>query len=923
MGKYLQQGTVLDEKYRIEKVLGYGGFAITYEGVLVSHVRTRVAIKELFLSQYVERETEISSEISLKEESDRRTFEKAKDDFLKEALILGIMNKEPAVVNVIDRFKANGTAYIVMEYVEGITLAQQVKEHGVFREKDIFQKILPLAATLEKIHENELIHGDISPDNIMYQKDGTLKLIDFGSSENYFEKGASAETIKDGYAAPEQYGSGELGPWTDIYGLCAAIYYCLTGVVPESSLQRTLYDELEKPSQIGIKMDAGLEQILWNGLELEAQNRYQSMKQMEEDIRAILPAERKKLPASVKRIGILAAAGMLAGIGVRGYQIYQEVNKFNGIETQKVLLIPEEDMTVNNFVEARQIVEERIRVLVGESPYTVEEKEDGTINIITPLEVFADQDTLDFYDRMICGVWNTEFGKYDETNGNYVRFPVSFEDFETVALQTGVNEKMSAEQSELIHAEVNKYIYLVLNEEKAAELRELFPSESILQLYLDFQLDEEIHDSISVTLSADGREMYLYGNFLQKGRFAELLTYNLSHPTFSQNFLLYGEIAADWESPDGSMLTGEYQKKENEIKNPAVTVSYSQSEQSAVQLSKGEWAYTLVNLKERLDQFQIPYAIGSEKDDPRQIVLKLEQEDATTLILDSLMKKGFTATIAGRWMEFGTPVSEQKGSMELIHGENASYRYSVRLEKEKWKDFQIFTEKLLDTGTGELFIKIGDYYIAKCVIEEPITDGKIIFDSLCDEAESAITEENKYLLDYLSKFVIDTSGFANYQLDKVTFTDETGEISEKQNFQEDPYVQDYAENFLKKAKARYPQISYDTLLKMQKNEVCIQLNVEVSDAFVKDALEMVKQIYFECELEEGWLDHIVFVLTEENTDSQEKARMIFVKDQESGKGYRADVLFQNGRMEWYKEEMEECLQKDEFFSQLLNTLNGQ
>lgn len=924
MELYLQQGTVLDDKYQIGKVIGHGGFGITYEGVISSHTRTKVAVKELFISEYMCRDAKSSDEVLLIDECYRSAFEKAKEDFLKEAIILGIMNKEPAVVNVIDRFKANGTAYIVMEYVEGMTLLQYWKEHGNFQDKEIFKKVLPLISTLRKVHDNQVIHGDISPENIMVQEDGTLKLIDFGSAGNYMSREMALKTVKDGYASAEQYTKdGATGPWTDIYSLCATIYFCITGKVPESAAQRTLYDELEKPSELGVKIEDGLEQILWKGISVDAKERYQTMEELETELRKVIPEEKRKLPVMVKAVGAAVLATVLITASAVGYEYYKEKNKFNGIETQKAVLVPDEEMTVSNFVEARRIVEERIQILAGETPYSIEEDEDGCLSIITALSVFENYDAQAFYDMMISGVWNTEIGKYVESSGTYLRCDIDNEDFVSVALQLGANDNMTAEQSELIHPEANRYIYLVLTDEKAKEIREVFPQESILNLYMDFRAEEEIHDSISVSLSEDGKEMYLYGNFIQKGNFGDLLTYNLSHQTYEQPFRLYCEITADWESPDDSMLTGEYQRREGEISDPAVTVSYSQNDQSALNLSKGEWAYILVNLKERLDQFKIPYAIGAEKDDARQIVLKMEAADTNAFVLNSLMEKGHMVTIAGRWKVYGTPVSPQNTSMELIHSQEEGYQYLVRLDKENWKNFQKFTEELLASGINELFIRLGEYYVAQCTIEEPVTDGRIIFDHLCDENESMITEENRYLFDYLSTFALDTSGFANYELDKVVFTDAKGEIDVEQKFQEEEYITDFAEEFLEKAVSLYPQITYETEFEMRNNGVSICLNLDMSDSFVDRSLEMIERIYRECGMQEGWLDNITFTLTRENAEDAESAQIYFGKTQEQENDYIMNVMFQNGRMEWYKEEMEEALTENPFFAERLNTINGQ
>lgn len=923
MSMYLRQGTILDEKYQIGRVIGHGGFGITYEAVLLEHAGTKVAVKELFLEEYMERDTDVSEQVVFGSEGQRPVFEKIRDDFLKEAIILGILNKEPAVVDVIDRFKANGTAYIVMEFVEGVTLLQYWKEHGNFQDLDIFKRMLPVIDALKKIHDNELIHGDISPENIMVQQDGTLKLIDFGAAASERNRNGS-RAVKDGYAPVELYSEGgRIGPWTDVYGLCASVYFCLTGKVPETAVQRVLYDELEKPSGQGIKIDEGLERILWKGLSVDETERYQTMEELETELRQVIPEERKRLPFPVAAAGVMILIGALGAAAVLGYRSYREKNKFNGVETQKVLLLPEEDMTVNNYVEARQVVEERIQILAGTEPYSILDNTEGRLEIITPLSLYEDYDVWELYDLMISGNWNTELGKYVEGDGTYLRLGIDQEDVVRTVLQTGANQKMTAEQAELIRPEVNKYIYLVLTDEKAKEVRQTFPKETILKLYLDFRNEESIHDALSVSVSEDGKELYLYGSFLQKSRFGELMVYNLTNPSFEQAFQLYCEIAADWESPDDSMLTGEYQCREEEIPDPAVVVSYSQDEMSARNLSKGEWAYVLVNLKDRLDQFHIPYAIGSEKDDARQIVLKIRQEDASTFLLDSIMTKGNELTISGKWADYGLNLSNRTTVMELTNGKDGTYCYSIRLAEGERDEFRKFTERLLEAGEEELYLVLGGYYVAQCSLDVPVTDGRILFDRICDGKDSRITEDNRYLFDYLSTFVQDVNGFADYHPVRMICTDENGELSEVQNLPEARDVKNFASEFLKKASSLYPQITYDEFPEQEMNDICVHLNLEVSDRLVSQALEMAETLYAEGNLKEGWLNNITFILCDEKEGDQETARIYFGKQQNSGKtDYTINVLFRGGRMDWYQSEMEKMLEEKEFYRQRLNTVNG-
>lgn len=924
MGHSLKRGTVLDGKYRIEKVIGQGGFGITYEGVMEQHTKTRVAVKELFLERYMQRDTEVSDEICLRRDSYQASFEKAREDFLKEAVIIGMLNKEPAVVNVMDRFKANGTAYIVMEFVQGQNLAQYVKEHGVFEDREIFRRMLPMISTMKKVHENEVLHCDISPENIMVQEDGSFKLIDFGAARNYAGYEEAVEAVKEGYAPAEQYDAeGKTGPWTDVYALCATIYYCITGKTPESAGNRLLFDELEKPSQMGIRMEHGLENILWKGFAVDWEKRYQSMEELEQEIRKIIPERSFSLPVPF-RIGVIAALILLvAATAFTGWKEYKERNKFNGIETQTMVLVPDQAMTVTDYVEATKVVEERCRILAGDAPYSISQDGEGKLSIVMPLSVFGENDAEDIYDRMIAGIWNTELGKYEESKGTYLRCGLDLEDIISARLQEGVDEEMSAGQKELLSPEKSRYVKLKLTEEKAKELEEIFPEDYILYLYFDFDSSEIIHNSVSVSVSEDRSTCYLFGSFIQEGQFGKLLEYNLTHEGFEEPFQMYGEIAADWESPDNSMMTGEHQCREEDIGDPAVTISYVPNGQYGRSLSKGEWAYLLVTLKERLDALQIPYAIGSSRSEEQEIVLKTEKSGISAFRANSIMEKGYAAILAGKWSEYGTPLSERSTMTELIPLGDGTYQYSVSLAQEEWKQFEGFTEDMLERGETELYIKIGSYYLAQCSLSSPVENGQIMFTAMCDRKKSSITEENKYLFQYLDIFAQDNGTFSQYSPDKMVFTDEAGDIDTEGSFQEEAFVRDFAGEFKEKVKELCPQAGFEQLSEYNTNEVSVNLNLELSDEFVGKALEMIEEIYEKCEMEEGWLNNITFVLTKENTADSESARVYFIKQQGSGKrDYSINVLFQNGRMEWYKTEMTEQVKKNEFFRERLGIING-
>ncbi|MBQ9828334.1 MAG: serine/threonine protein kinase [Lachnospiraceae bacterium] len=275
----LKEGTLLRGRYRIESVVGEGGFGITYFGVDET-LELDVAIKEYFPGGIATRHTETSSEVNSSSPDDEEQYLKGKHDFLKEARTLAKFQNVPGIVSVKDYFEDNNTAYIVMERLYGTDLRTWLKEKGIMTFDEAFRLLSPVMASLAKVHETGLIHRDISPANIMVQKDGTVKLLDFGAARAINKTGdlTLSVVLKPGYSPEEQYRTkGIQGPWTDVYSMCATIYRMITGMQPDDSLQRLLLDELKTPSQLGISIDPLVEEVLMKGLSIRGEDRWQSM----------------------------------------------------------------------------------------------------------------------------------------------------------------------------------------------------------------------------------------------------------------------------------------------------------------------------------------------------------------------------------------------------------------------------------------------------------------------------------------------------------------------------------------------------------------------------------------------------------------------------------------------------------------------
>ena len=230
-------------EYRIERYLGSGGFGITYVAT-DENLDVQVAIKEYLPSDLAIRNADNS--VVVKTTKDEDDFEWGRERFLDEARSLARFN-HPNIVRVQRFFKAHGTSYIVMDYVEGEPLSEMLERKGTLTEAEIRRSILPLAAGLEAVHGAGLLHRDIKPGNIVIRDDGTPVLIDFGSARQAMgiKSRSLTSVVTPGYAPLEQYSTrSRQGAATDIYAFAAVLYRCMTGRVPDDATERAQEDNL-------------------------------------------------------------------------------------------------------------------------------------------------------------------------------------------------------------------------------------------------------------------------------------------------------------------------------------------------------------------------------------------------------------------------------------------------------------------------------------------------------------------------------------------------------------------------------------------------------------------------------------------------------------------------------------------------------
>ncbi len=289
--------SVLNDRYMVGKVLGRGGFGITYIAKDIIN-NSFCAIKEYMPTEYAKRDSGSDSIFPLTDKKSKYVFSHGREKFVEEAKTLYHLKNNPIVVDITDYFTQNNTAYLVMEYLDGSDLRKYARNHGGRMEPNFAKQIfVTVASALMAIHDMNILHRDLSPENIFLTNDGAVKLIDFGAARNYVSsqnKGLSI-LLKPGFAPPEQYSAdGEQGPWSDVYGLCATFYNIVSGKMVTDAIMRYRGEKLSTLAEMGIHVSARTSQVIDKGLRLDCKQRYKDFGSLLSELDIEAAPEKKK-----------------------------------------------------------------------------------------------------------------------------------------------------------------------------------------------------------------------------------------------------------------------------------------------------------------------------------------------------------------------------------------------------------------------------------------------------------------------------------------------------------------------------------------------------------------------------------------------------------------------------------------------------
>lgn len=328
---YLLPGKMVGEKYIVGKVLGYGGFGVTYIG-WDTVLNRKVAIKEYLPSDFATRSYGTKSLTVFSGEATVQ-FEAGLNSFIAEAKRLARFNDVPEIVDIYDCFMENDTGYIIMEFLDGITVKEMLKKRGKLPVEEARKIIMSVLRGLAQVHKEGIIHRDIAPDNIFITTDNEVRILDFGAARyaTAVQSRSLSVILKPGYAPEEQYRSrGEQGPWTDVYAVGAAFYRMVTGIRPEESIERMAEDHLKTPSQLGIAIDENIENAIMNSLNVKREYRisdaasfYQALDSKLDVVRVIEKKEKKEdgripLPLKISAMAAIILVGIVIALSATG-----------------------------------------------------------------------------------------------------------------------------------------------------------------------------------------------------------------------------------------------------------------------------------------------------------------------------------------------------------------------------------------------------------------------------------------------------------------------------------------------------------------------------------------------------------------------------------------------------------------------------
>lgn len=939
----LRAGTILNERYLVGRILGQGGFGITYIGRDIT-LDDMVAIKEYYPSEISTRNNTISPTVYVANTTQSETYIHGKSRFLDEARTLRKFKKEPGIVGVQDFFEDNGTAYIIMEYLDGMTLREYVRRRGTLSADETVNLMFPVISALCRVHDEGLIHRDISPENIMVLGNGNLKILDFGAAREFAADKSVSVMLKPGYAPIEQYRSrGSLGPWTDTYALCATMYFCMTGTPPDDSIDRMMEDDLKYPSELGAAITPQQEEdIIRRGMSLNPEERWQSM----DELGAALSAElsqrsmgggstpvtgrrrrvtrtKKKKP---RRTGIIlgaAAALVLLALILTGAII--DIGGFAkalptaapvesaapGAEPVS-LSLPTEGLHHITFLSggeseeqiasAKRILEERIAILCDGTDYYTETSGDSIELYMDYAVLGTEAPDLVIYHMLAAPmqmyIGTLDLAKEQRLDECVELSPGSVEDvlFSEEAPAGADPEDYADETGDI------SFVNFIFSDKFVKK------NEDTIKGYGDDAIAFFLHPNGTIYYfyfySTDEKDSYYSVAEGWTDNLAQLFCFDLTGEDMPCAFSYSIDIYALWETQDSANNWGEFQCNVEELEGETVAFSL----QGYSMASDGELIDSAKTIKDRLDLIGMPYAFSIYNDEQEEkcyAVIRTSVERMGEPVMNILGQRYALDVHMGM-----NSVNAEKATLEKADGK---WRLRVELQSYYLEEYAALAQRIAKDGSYRVNITDNNNYpLMLGTMNEAFTD-ELYFDRLLLDGENPIDEDKLWAAQLVENVInIDTIPI-NFYLSQYRLYNELGK--------EDSSVVlgINTKKFLAEASSTVTSVYKGASVSESDNMLRIRLHLPVTDELASTATELVREIYTALDFESLPYSSIGFYLVDENNDVNERARMFFSKNYSYGTEEEGGVytygIFANGRLDPYREEFLEIVNYDEFYAQ--------
>lgn len=687
---------ILDQRYRILRKIGEGGFGMIYEAENL-HTGKRVAIKE-------------------QKTGDIRRF-------LREARILRDYADEPNIVTVLDYFEENEKAYLVMEYLDGKTLAEVIRQGGKWPTEKAVHTFVPVMHTLERIHKTGVIHRDISPDNLIVRPDGSLVLMDFGAAKQESDTSVTQGTVyKSIYSPPEQREVGTIArSAADVYALAATLYFAITGTEPEDVLSRLLFDELKKPSEAGSDILPTAEAALLSGMELWPEDRTQTVQEMREALEAVYPdlTEEEKNTIEEKRKRrkqiLFAVVAPVVLVVAALIWIYRTPIRLSMVDTI-VMKLDGSKMTQDEFRECADNAARRFHEFADGKLYLwKEDLKTQRISVTCDEAIFQGKNPQDWMRYAVTRRMRLYLSTWDE-NGDETNIGLfsQTEDIESAGL-------------------IGEDFFVTFTDVGARRLRGVLSTEGI---EVRFYFDREDHATFVYILGCtvgDGKRIRVVNNIsensfsLPNALETDLLTSSPSPKSFN----VHTKWKIRWEDPDTTLFPGKNQKKEMNIPGKTISLEYDNYTDLVEKDAYDPDVLSFqVILKNRLDSLGIPYAVGIPIYAPDRYVVKVSTESVQ---MEELVLLGDHVSAE---MDFGSRYALISSSIDAVfdEAEDGTFRFGVSLsnyygeQREKYTDM---FQRIARQEDPNVYLYFDGIRIARCpaakAIEDLAADGVVWF----------------------------------------------------------------------------------------------------------------------------------------------------------------------------------------------------